>query len=248
MTDLNLSVLQPISKQSLRHGLVQRLILAIFRREFDRAQRLVEEELAAQFAVSRTPVREALTELAGLGMIEMRPGRGALLRDFGKDQLADLYQVRGILETEATRFACGKIDRQQLQTIEGRLRTLHASRRRDAVWSRKAIEADKELHDAIAVCCGNARLAHEITRYLQLVQAVREAIGNDYPAQARAVEEHLEIVSYLIDHNANAAAAAMSQHVAGAAKAAIETMFPQRSPASVSLARASLTRERTSAV
>src|SRR5947208_11593481 len=67
-----------------RRGWVVKAILSsIFTGEFRGGDRLVEEELAVTIGVSRTPVREALGELAGIGVIELRPNHGAIVCPFG---------------------------------------------------------------------------------------------------------------------------------------------------------------------
>ena len=68
-------------------------------------ERLTEEAVAQIFAVSRTPVREGLLELAAMGMVQLRRNCGAVLQPFGPKQLSEIYAVRTLLEVEAARLA-----------------------------------------------------------------------------------------------------------------------------------------------
>jgi DNA-binding GntR family transcriptional regulator len=82
---------------TLRGQLVTRVLRSIFSGEVRGGDRLVEEELAAAYGVSRTPIREALGELAAIGMIHLKPNHGAVVRPFGPEQLIEIYHVRRIL-------------------------------------------------------------------------------------------------------------------------------------------------------
>src|SRR4051812_21695281 len=93
-----------------RGWVVYQLLKSIFSGEFVGGDRLVEEEVAATIGVSRTPVREAFSELVGIGLITMTPNHGAIVRPFGPNQLREMYQIRWLFEPEAARLAADKID------------------------------------------------------------------------------------------------------------------------------------------
>jgi DNA-binding GntR family transcriptional regulator len=73
-------------------------------------ERLVEEDIAADLGVSRTPVREAFTRLEIEGLIEVEPRKGVRVRALNVDDLDETYRVRALLEGEAARVAAGRID------------------------------------------------------------------------------------------------------------------------------------------
>src|SRR6266536_1452527 len=85
-----------------RTRVVKEILYRIFSGEYKGGDRLVEEELAATIGVSRTPIREALTQLATIGVIALKANHGAVVRPFGPVQLRELYHVRRVLECEAT--------------------------------------------------------------------------------------------------------------------------------------------------
>jgi DNA-binding GntR family transcriptional regulator len=190
-------------------------------------ERLTEAEACGWFRVSRTPVREALLELQGLGFVELRRNCGAVFLPFGPTELGELYEVRALLETEATRRACGRIAPQRLEFLEEGLRRIEAEGGVDPGW-----KWDRELHGTIAAAAGNRRLAAEIGRYGDLVQAVREIVGADGPEIHQATaREHLAILSALRSGSAPDAEEAMRRHLiqAGAsAVAAVERLRRER--------------------
>ena len=107
--------LTSISDHGLKRQVVtQRLLESVIEGRLEEGTRLRVEHLSEQLGVSVTPIRESLVELAGIGMVELRPNRGAMLRPFGPQQLREIYDLRRILESEATRYACGRIPQPEL--------------------------------------------------------------------------------------------------------------------------------------
>src|SRR5690349_2028268 len=111
-------------RHARRGRVVYGILHAIFKGELAGGDRLVEEELGAKFGVSRTPVREALTELAAIGVIWLKPNHGAMVRPFGMKQLLEIYHMRRLLESEATRLATRAIDHDELRRIRAGMQEL----------------------------------------------------------------------------------------------------------------------------
>jgi len=220
-------VLEPISlvaRGALRHEVMRRLLRAIFEGKLPAGTRLMVLKLAERFGTSSTPVREALVELDAVGVVEFIHNRGVIVAPFGPKELRDIYQIRRILETEAARCACGRLDRSSLAALDRQTSAL-ANGEDGPDWLQSAVAADRRLHDLIATHCGNARLTKEIRRYDTLVQTIREIMGDDRGAQRQAVEEHMEILRGLMAADADRAAAAMARHIDSAAAMAEAVMF-----------------------
>lgn len=222
---MNSGPFTPVGTRVIKQDLVTQLLQAIFAGRFAGGDRLVEKDLAAEFQVSRTPVREALSQLAATGLIEMQPNRGAVVRPFGPDQLRDIYTLRQILESHAARLAFDNISRPELEEVREQTASLTRQRKRDTAWSQRAMQVDEKLHELIAAACGNDRLNEEIARYRKLVRVIRQAIANSAGYQSKALKEHLGILDALLDGSADDAADAMGRHVAQAADAAVAIVF-----------------------
>ena len=182
--------------------------------------RLTTRELADRFGVSHTPVREALIALSGMGIIDLEPNRGAVVRRVSRQEVREVCQVRRALECEATRSACGRIDLAELHALAAELRRLMAARSlRGARFIDQARALDSRLHDLIADSCGNAFLAQEISRLKTLFRVFRDVAWahdqacNDYHRLAEEAREHLAIVEALLAGDARAAARAMARHI-----------------------------------
>lgn len=203
-----------------RQAIVEAILTAVFRGELRPGQHLVTDQLAVQFGVSHTPIREALAALAGMGAIDLLPNRGAKVRQVGPRDVAEITQVRRILECAATRSACGRIDLAALDELRVQLERLGAAPARNpARFIRRARQLDSRLHDLIWQSCGNAFLAQELERLKTLFRVFRDVsweqshLRNDPRRLKDEAREHLAIVDALRAGDRSAAATAMSRHI-----------------------------------
>jgi DNA-binding GntR family transcriptional regulator len=208
-----------------RQTIVQSLIGDVFQGRLRAGTHLVTQEVAARFGVSHTPVREALIVLAGIGLIDLLPNRGAVVRRVTATDVREVCQVRRALECQATRSACGRIDLTQLTDLAGELRRLtQATALTGSRFIEQARALDSRLHDRIANSCGNAFLAKELGRLKLLFRAFRDvawahdAARNDYHRLAEEAHEHLAIVEGLLAGDARRAARAMARHIHSGAR------------------------------
>jgi DNA-binding GntR family transcriptional regulator len=218
----------PISRGNLRHQVTSRILTAVFQGGFHSGQRLIVQRLSELYEVSPTPVREALVELATLGMVELLPNRGAVVLPFGPQQFREISQIRRVLEDEGARCACGRTPPDQLAALEADLEGLK-TRPSDEARDRDARTCDTNLHGLIAESCGSARLTAEIDRYLTLFQNLRDVshlrdAATNY-SRSDDVAEHLEIIRRLQAGDADGAAQAMDRHIRLATNALEVVLF-----------------------
>jgi DNA-binding GntR family transcriptional regulator len=165
-------------------------------------------------------------ELEAIGVVQFAHNRGAVVKPFGSAQLREIYQLRRILEVEATRCACGRIDTVALEQLQGELVALRGQRR-GKQWLEREMDTDRQLHGMIAAACGSLRLAEELRRYDTLVQSLRDVVRDNCDARQEALDEHVGIVEALLAADAETAASRMSQHVDRAARSIISVMFAE---------------------
>ena len=208
-----------------RRAIVESLLAEVFGGQLHAGQHLVTQDLAERFGVSHTPIREALIALAGVGVIDLLPNRGALVRQVTAKDVREICQVRRVLECEATRLACGRIDLEKLESIAAELKILLTSAdRSDPSFIEQARALDSRLHDLVAGSCGNDFLAAELSRLKLLFRAFRDVswaydkARNDYRRLASECREHLAIVEALLADDAQAAKRAMSEHIRSGVK------------------------------
>lgn len=210
---------------SRRHAIVESLLADVFAGRLHAGQHLVTQDLAERFGVSHTPIREALIALAGSGIIDLLPNRGAVVREVTAKEVREVCQVRRVLECEAVRRACGRIDLHTLEKLAADLQQLaDRPEHSDPKYIERARAVDSRLHDTIAAACDNAFLARELARLKTLFRAFRDVSWsyarsrNDFRRLAGEAREHLAIVEALLAGDGKAAARAMSQHIRSGVK------------------------------
>ncbi|MGW5905279.1 GntR family transcriptional regulator [Streptomyces althioticus] len=170
-------------------------------------QALVETDLAAQFGVSKTPVREALKTLAGTGLVVMSQYKGVTVRMVDADMAREVYDVRLLLEPEALKRAVRRgasLDdaREALTRADGATDTAERSL------------ANREFHRALYLPCGNpllGRMLDEVRDQAALVSAVAWAAD---PSWEREADEHRVILDLALAGDADGAARALHAHIA----------------------------------
>ncbi|MBT2410039.1 GntR family transcriptional regulator [Streptomyces sp. ISL-12] len=170
-------------------------------------QALVETELAAQFGVSKTPVREALKTLAGTGLVVMSQYKGATVRMVDADMAREVYDVRLLLEPEALKRAV----RRGASLDAARSALARADRATDTA---ERSLANREFHRALYLPCGNpllGRMLDEVRDQAALVSAVAWAAD---PSWEREAGEHQEILRLALAGDADGAARALHAHIA----------------------------------
>lgn len=219
---------EPVSRGGLRQQVTARLLTAVFLGRFESGERLVVQHLAETLAVSPTPVRESLVELAAMGIVELLPNRGAVVLPFGPEQVREISQVRRVLEVEATRCATGRVDPVALEALRAgleRVAAMHPGECRD----RDARALDDRLHALTAESCGSARLTAEVGRYLALFRTLRDVChlrdaATNY-SRSDDVPEHAEVVRRLQAGDAEGAACAMDMHIRSATTSLVDVLF-----------------------
>ncbi len=215
---------------NLEHGLrrqaiAESILADVFQGRLRAGQHLVTQDLAERFGVSHTPIREALISLAGVGIIDLLPNRGAVVRRVTAQDVREVCQVRRALECEATRRACGRIDLAELHDLADALRRLRSVKLASASkFIEEARAVDSRLHDLIAASSGNKFLALELSRLKMLFRGFRDVSylrheqRNDLRRLAEEAHEHLAIVEGLLAGDKAAAARAMALHIRSGAK------------------------------
>ena len=128
----------------------------ISRCEIEPGQMVFESELAEEYGVSKTPVREALHRLVNEGLVEKYARVGYMVTKIGIKDVLDGYRLRSLLEGEAAALAAENISARKLASLEGLLEEIKTSRGDDLMT------ANRTFHLTIAKASGNDRLARMI--------------------------------------------------------------------------------------
>jgi DNA-binding GntR family transcriptional regulator len=178
---------------------------------------LDEVQIAAEYAVSRTPVREALRQLSASGLVEIRPHRGAVVAKPDHAQLRDMFAVMGELEALSAGLCAAQMNRAERTALE----ELHQS----MAGLVRAGDLDAYSAANIAFHVGIYRGSHN--SYLaELASATRRRLAPFRRAQfegrdrlARSHHEHSLVVQAILRADSARAAAAMREHIGLSARA-----------------------------
>jgi DNA-binding GntR family transcriptional regulator len=201
----------PIIRRPLQEEVAARLRDQITQGEIAPGERLNEVALCAQLGVSRTPLREAVRMLAGEGLVELVPARGAVVRRLTLKDAADALAVLAALETLAAPLACVVATDDDIARIAG----LHAAMmERYAARDRLAyFKLNQAIHTGIVALSGNDTLswAHEA---IQSRMKHLRYIGNAGPEKwAGAVAEHAAMMDSLQRRDGAALARVLALHL-----------------------------------
>lgn len=174
-------------------------------------ERLQIAKLAKDYGLSLTPVREALFELANEGLVDMQPHRGARVADVPITDLNEVYLVREVLESAATRLAAQRVTPEQIRRLEeAHARFVAAAK----TGQRDRLRAlSDEFHDLIYDAARSPLLQRLIRAAWLAAPADTFTIIEARPT--RSVDDHDVILRALSDGDPDAAEQAMRQHVKG---------------------------------
>ena len=200
-----------IERTTLSDKVYETLLEAIVSGRIEPGTELSVVGVARELDVSRTPVHDALRQLAHDGLVEQEVNRKARVASFTRDDVFEIFEMRKLLEGRATELAAMRIPDKELAKLQAEADTLRENP--DTVdWVARWINYDEYFHTAIAQASDNRRLFLDITRYRLLHRGFNQMATNAEVLQ-QALAEHQEILDALRKQNASEASAAMVSHI-----------------------------------
>jgi len=198
------------STQFSSQKIYEKLRRKILQFELYPGTRITESELAADFKVSRTPVRAALQRLAVEGHVIIQPKQGCFVRAVDIERISEYYDVRVHLEAAAVELACEYMSDDDLDALED-------------IWNpanvKKSINVDevKALEEAfhvnIALASGNTVLQEYLEDVNNHIRILRRLGFPDRKAVLETFEEHYELCQLIRARNIRSARKAMIEHI-----------------------------------
>jgi len=201
----------------LSESVHKRITKLIHQRSMASGQVIIEQRLAEQLGVSRTPLREALQRLEGEGLIKKNSGRSYMIHSVDLQEYIQSLKLRHLIEPVAASLAIGRIRQADLSAVRAEIEALHGEKTEhtQAHW-----DSDDQLHRLYGRNCNNAVMfdtierlrvttrLYEITDISQRVQddliehvEILDALEAEDPARARdAVAAHLQsLITYSLN-------------------------------------------------
>ncbi len=174
---------------------------------------LREDELMADLAIGRTPLREAVKRLALEKLVAVHPRRGTFVTDVDAADIVHITEVRTELEGFAAALAAGRMDGPRLQRARELLEeteSLASDRDQDAL-----MRFDQQIHRFTWETAGNPYLAETLERYFTLSLRVWYVVLESVPGLGPAVHHQSHLLEALLAHDGARARELMREHVAG---------------------------------
>lgn len=205
----------PFARSNLREQIKDVILQRIVEGSYPPGSRIVETRVAQELGVSQGPVREALRDLEQLGCVVHEPYRGCSVRAFSVDELLEAFPVRAALEALAARLAAEQMGDAELAELEQLLERMQvAARRGDA---HEQSQANASFHATIVRAARNGTLERQ-WRMLEPFSRTYLTVSRPGIDLIALSERHVPILDALRRHDPDGAAAAMHDHLMGAAE------------------------------
>jgi len=197
-----------IEHESLDDKIYARLRTLIVERRILPGERILQDRLAREMGVSRTPLVNALKRLAQERLVEWVSRRGIYVKRFTKRQMARLFEVREALEGLSARVAATRIEPTEVDRLAEMFRSLDITPTPAAV--RRYVERDRYFHWRIVEIAGNEQLAHAMESVNMMFFAWQDGLVR---LPEETIDEHMAILEALRRGDPDASEAAMRLHI-----------------------------------
>ncbi len=217
--------LEPIKSTRIYEEIVRQIKHLIAEGKLKSGDRLPpERDLAEKFMVSRTSVREALRALQSRGLVDIRAGEGAFIRDISVDTLieplamvilphreavGELFEARRLLEPAIASLAARRATRDELIEMERILE----EQSKEVAQGRTGMIQDSALHSAIANSAHNRAITRIVSALMDLLTQSREESLLTPGRPTRSHEDHRRILEAIRRRDELAAHRAMLDHL-----------------------------------
>jgi DNA-binding GntR family transcriptional regulator len=165
--------------------------------------KLLENKLAEEMHVSRTPIREAIQKLAAEGFIKIAPNQTLIVTEVSLEDVKEVLQIRGVLEGLAARIAAKKITRQEIDELEEIVTQMGLYVTKKDLTS--YCQVDDEFHNLILNVCGNKwiiQIRDNLSNFIYRFRIKSLSV----PGRLKcSFEEHRKIMESLKKHNSEEA-------------------------------------------
>ncbi len=177
---------------------------------------LAQVELADQYGVSRTPIREALARLDREGLVEFRPRRGYVVASIDIEQIEEVCELRSFIEVRASSLAALKRTKEDLDALEEILAVLDGQKIKSDGEFNGWAQANREFHVRLIATSGReffvriAETLHDtVERFVRLEGTVLEQLDEE---SAKAQAEHIEIFEAVVKGDADLVGSLVRTH------------------------------------
>ena len=197
-----------LSPRALYQDVAESLRQRIYRRQLEPGSWIDEMKLAAEFGISRTPLREALKVLAAEGLVTMKVRRGAYVTEMSSDDVAQVYHLLALLESDAAGDVAehaSDAERAELQALHDRLEKL--VRQRAAFFA-----VNEAFHLALLRIAGNRWRRQLVDDLRKIMKLNRHHSLLKSGRLTESLAEHRALMAAIMSRQRSLATACMRDH------------------------------------
>lgn len=214
---------------SVSDQLYKMLRQKIMGQELRGGDRLIQTDIAQEFSISRTPIREALRRLEQEGLVERMPQGGLRVVKISPGDVKDLYGIRAVLSSYAAELACGRIDREtldHLKSINHQARTVVEDTSVSLQeQGEQLFELNTVFHESILDAAGSPWLLTMVNNLRDMVLRFRVLCLQDLAIRREACTEHERIVELLESGDKDLVVPLMRKHILAGGEAAVRVLL-----------------------
>lgn len=186
-------------RKSLREEVYESLKKSILHGKLKAGQRLIEEQLAHQVGISRTPVREAFHKLERDDLVTRLPKGGFAVREFTKEDVEEIFGIRSALESYAAYLATLHISPERMATLEKKVsESGHALKSGE---EEKVVELHTEFHDLLYKSCKSKKLIEMINNFRDYFYRYRAALLHTEDGMNASTQDHRRMLEAMKNKN-----------------------------------------------
>lgn len=179
--------------------------------------RLREGEISLELGVSRTPVREAIRRLAAEGFVDFLPNKGALVASWSEQELADIFELRVLLESHAARRAATRITDEHIDRLEELAAAMEAHLGRPIeVTDFRIAQLNNDFHRLILEASSSRLLSTTVQGALHVALVHRTFRRYSKREMQRSFSHHRELIDAMRAGDGDWAESVMRSHILAA--------------------------------
>lgn len=188
-------------------------------------ERLKVSDLARRYDTSTNPVREALQQLRGEGLVIIEPNRGARVRSIDENFVRDIYEIETLIEPYLTRWFVGLCTDEDIAALEAKQAEIEANNFND---STRHSTLDSEFHGLMYHRHYNRNAVDLWWKHREILRVINIDQGTSLRRQRDVIEEHRALIAALKAHDEERAGEIITRHVRGSGVHIIDRLRAER--------------------
>lgn len=201
---------QLFQRQNVSEELIKMIKKQILAGELNPGDRIVETKLARQLGLSQSPIREALRQLQGEGIIKIVPNKGPSVVALEMKDIFEVYSIRSMLEGLAMRMAVHNATDEEIDELERFYESMKTKLHDDSVAY--LLEDSLQIHETIIRLSNHSRL-HKMYQSITFQVALVNRMLGVRSSKQQEVEEHGELIAALKKRDPDEAEHIMRKHI-----------------------------------